>query len=108
MKKTLVIDGNSILNRAFYGIRPLSTKSGKPTNAIYGMLNIVLRHLEALKPDYAAVAFDLHHARAPLHERTDVPEEAILRGIRDFMCIRIDGDESPAEMRARRRHAELV
>ena len=59
MKKTLVIDGNSILNRAFYGIRPLSTKDGKPTNAIYGMLNIVLRHLEAIKPDYAAVAFDL-------------------------------------------------
>ena len=59
MKNLLVIDGNSILNRAFYGIHALSTKDGKPTNAIFGMLNIVLRHLEALKPDYAAVAFDL-------------------------------------------------
>jgi len=59
MKKILVIDGNSILNRAFYGIRPLSTKDGKPTNAIYGMLNIVMHHLDAIKPDYAAVAFDL-------------------------------------------------
>ncbi len=59
MKNILVVDGNSILNRAFYGIRPLTTKDGKNTNAIYGMLNILLKHLEALKPDYAAVAFDL-------------------------------------------------
>ena len=59
MKKLLVVDGNSILNRAFYGIRPLTTKDGKQTNAIFGMLNILLRHIEALNPDYAAVAFDL-------------------------------------------------
>ncbi|MBO7170990.1 MAG: DNA polymerase I [Clostridia bacterium] len=59
MKNILVVDGNSILNRAFYGIRPLTTKEGKHTHAIYGMLNILLRHLEGLKPDYAAVAFDL-------------------------------------------------
>ena len=59
MKKILVIDGNSIINRAFYGVRPLSTKSGKPTNAIFGMINIVSRQLSAIKPDYAAVAFDL-------------------------------------------------
>ncbi len=59
MKKILVIDGNSIINRAFYGVRPLSTKSGKPTNAIFGMINIISRQLNAIKPDYAAVAFDL-------------------------------------------------
>ena len=59
MKKILVIDGNSIINRAFYGVRPLSTKSGKPTNAIYGMINIISRQLNAVKPDYAAVASDL-------------------------------------------------
>ena len=59
MKKILVIDGNSIINRAFYGVRPLSTKSGKPTNAIFGMINIISRQLNAVKPDYAAVAFDL-------------------------------------------------
>lgn len=59
MKRLLIIDGNSIINRAFYGIRPLSTKDGRPTNAVYGMMNIVLRHLEACKPDFAAVAFDL-------------------------------------------------
>ena len=59
MKKILVIDGNSIINRAFYGVRPLTTKSGKSTNAIYGMINIISKQLDALKPDYAAVAFDL-------------------------------------------------
>lgn len=61
MKKILVIDGNSIINRAFYGVRPLSTKSGKPTNAIFGMVNIISRQMSALKPDYAAVAFDVKH-----------------------------------------------
>ncbi len=61
MKKILVIDGNSIINRAFFGVRPLSTKSGKPTNAIFGMINIISRQLDAVKPDYAAVAFDLKH-----------------------------------------------
>lgn len=62
MKKLLVVDGNSILNRAFYGIRPLKTKDGLFTNAIYGMVNMVNRHLEAYTPDYFAVAFDM---RAP-------------------------------------------
>ncbi len=59
MKKILVIDGNSILNRAFYGIRPLTTKAGKHTNAIFGLVNMVHRQLSAIEPDYAAVAFDL-------------------------------------------------
>ena len=59
MKKILVIDGNSIINRAFYGVRPLTTKSGKSTNAIFGMINIIQKQMEAIGPDYAAVAFDL-------------------------------------------------
>ena len=59
MKKILVIDGNSIINRAYYGVRPLVTKNGKYTNAIYGMIGIISKQLSALKPDYAAVAFDL-------------------------------------------------
>ena len=61
MKKILVIDGNSIINRAFYGIRILTTKSGKFTNAIYGMINIITRQIDAIKPDYCAVAFDVKH-----------------------------------------------
>ena len=61
MKKILVIDGNSIINRAYYGIRILTTKSGKYTNAIYGMVNMITRQLDAIKPDYCAVAFDIKH-----------------------------------------------
>ncbi len=62
MKKLLAVDGNSIINRAFYGIRMLNAPDGTPTNAIYGMLNILHRQIEDLHPDYLAVAFDL---RAP-------------------------------------------
>ncbi len=59
MKKLLCIDGNSILNRSFYGIRLLTTKDGFPTNALYGLVGVISRELEALKPDYAAIAYDL-------------------------------------------------
>jgi len=58
-KKLLIVDGNSILNRAFYGIRPLSTAEGIPTNAVYGFVNILKKHLDSLSPDYLACAFDL-------------------------------------------------
>ena len=61
MKKILVIDGNSIINRAFYGVRLLTNKSGKYTNAIYGTVSIIQKQLERLKPDYVAVAFDVKH-----------------------------------------------
>ncbi len=59
MKTLLCIDGNSILNRSFYGIRLLTTKDGFPTNALYGLVNVISRELDALKPDYAAIAYDL-------------------------------------------------
>ena len=59
MKKLLVVDGNSILNRAFYGIRLLSNKEGIYTNAVYGMVNIVSGQLERLSPDYCVIAFDV-------------------------------------------------
>ena len=51
MKKLLAVDGNSILNRAFYGIRALSNRDGFPTNAIYGMVNIIERQVDTPKPD---------------------------------------------------------
>ncbi len=57
--KLLIIDGNSILNRAFYGIRLLSNKKGMFTNAITGFFNIYLKLISNFKPDGAAVAFDL-------------------------------------------------
>ncbi len=59
--KILVIDGNSILNRAFYGIRMLTTKDGKFTNGVFGFMNILLGLLEEHKPEAVAVAFDVHH-----------------------------------------------
>ncbi len=57
--KLLIVDGNSIMNRAFYGVRPLVTRTGIHTNAVYGYLNILKKHLDSIKPDFAAVAFDL-------------------------------------------------
>ena len=55
----LLIDANSILNRAFYGIRLLTTKDGTPTNGIYGFLNILFKYIEELSPTHIAAAFDL-------------------------------------------------
>ena len=57
--RLLVIDGNSIANRAFYGIKLLTTKDGRYTNAIFGFLNILLSLLKECDPDEVAVAFDL-------------------------------------------------
>ena len=57
--KLLAVDGNSIINRAFYGIKLLSTKNGQYTNAVYGFINILLKLIEDQKPDGVAVAFDL-------------------------------------------------
>jgi DNA polymerase-1 len=57
--KLMIFDGNSILNRAFYAIRLLTTSDGQHTNAVYGFLNIYFKFLEEQKPDYVCVAFDL-------------------------------------------------
>lgn len=57
--KMLVIDGNSILNRAFYGIRPLTTKDGQHTNAIFGFMTTFEKVLSETNPDAVAVAFDM-------------------------------------------------
>ena len=55
----LVVDGNSIANRAFFGIKVLTTREGQYTNAIYGFMNILLALLQAHQPDGVAIAFDL-------------------------------------------------
>lgn len=59
-KKIVLIDGHSILNRAFYGLPDLTNSEGMHTNAVYGFLNIMLKILEEEKPDYLTVAFDEH------------------------------------------------
>ena len=85
MKKLVLIDGNSIMNRAFYGImgsKMLTTKDGKYTNAVYGFLAILFKLLEDIDPNYLVVAFDLKAptARHKLYEgykanRHGMPDE---------------------------------
>lgn len=85
MDKLVLVDGNSIMNRAFYGImgsKMLTTKDGKYTNAVYGFLAILFKLLEDINPEYLVVAFDLKAptARHQLYEgykatRKGMPEE---------------------------------
>ena len=60
MSKVILIDGHSILNRAYYGIPLLSNAEGLHTNAVYGFLNIMFKILDEEKAEYLAVAFDVH------------------------------------------------
>lgn len=93
--KLLIIDGNSVLNRAFYGVRPMTTSGGQPTNAIYGFINMILKQLEALSPDAAAIAFDL---RAPTfrHKKCDF-YKANRKGMPDELAAQLDGAKRAAE-----------
>lgn len=85
MDKFVLVDGNSIMNRAFYGImgnKMLTTKGGKYTNAVYGFLAILFKLLEEIEPQYLVVAFDLKAptARHKLYEgykatRKGMPQE---------------------------------
>ena len=59
MDKLVLIDGHSILNRAFYGVPLLTNAAGLHTNAVYGFLNIMFKILDEEKPQYLAVAFDV-------------------------------------------------
>ena len=59
-EKIVLIDGHSILNRAFYGVPDLTNADGLHTNAVYGFLNIMFKILDQEKPEYLTVAFDVH------------------------------------------------
>ena len=59
-EKLVLIDGHSILNRAFFGLPDLTNSQGVHTNAVYGFLNIMFKILEEEQPDYLTVAFDVH------------------------------------------------
>lgn len=107
--KLVILDGNSIVNRAFYGIRQLSAPDGTPTNGIYGFLAIMRKLIDSEKPDSLCVAFDL---KAPTfrHKRYDgykaqrkgMPEELavqmpILKEVLDEMgilCLELEGYEA--------------
>ena len=58
MERLLILDGNSLLNRAFYAIPTLSNKDGVHTNAVYGFLNMLFKMKEDIKPDYIVTTFD--------------------------------------------------
>ena len=109
--KFMILDGNSIINRAFYGVRPLSAPDGTPTNAVFGFINILQRLIDTAKPDSLAVAFDLkgptfRHLRYDGYkaQRKGMPEELaaqmpILKelldtlGIRRFECQGYEADD---------------
>lgn len=59
MSKLLLIDGHSILNRAYYGLPDLTNSKGQHTNAVYGFLNMMFKYIDSEKPDHFAVAFDV-------------------------------------------------
>ncbi len=107
--KLLCIDGNSIINRAFYGIKLLTTKDGLYTNAVYGFINILNRLTESEKPDGVAVAFDLRkptfrHLKYTEYKagRKGMPEELaqqmpILKewlSLAGYSCIECEGFEA--------------
>ena len=84
--KLMILDGNSVINRAFFGVRPLTTKEGLFTNAIFGFLNILERMEKQEQPDAVCVAFDLHgptfrHLRYDGYKATrhGMPEELAMQ-----------------------------
>ena len=98
--KLMILDGNSIVNRAFYGVRPLNAPDGTPTNAVFGFLNILQRILDEQTPDAVCVCFDM---KAPTFrhkayegykaQRKGMPEElavqmTVLKETLDAMGIR--------------------
>ncbi|MDQ5983137.1 MAG: DNA polymerase I [Eubacteriales bacterium SKADARSKE-1] len=85
--KLLVLDGNSILNRAFYGIKLLTTKSGVYTNAIYGFLTMMNKVKEETQPDAIAIAFDL---KAPTFRHKEYSEyKAKRKGMPDELFMQL-------------------
>ena len=96
MPKTLMIDGNSILNRAFYGVRPMTTRDGKPTNALYGFINMIAKQLDTLSPDAAGIAFDL---RAPTfrHKACDF-YKATRKGMPDELYAQLEPAKEAAAL----------
>ena len=84
MDKLILIDGNSLLNRAFYAMRVFTTKDGLPTNGIFGFIKLVFKIIDDEKPQYFAVAFDVHAPtfRHKLYDkykgtRKPMPEELV-------------------------------
>ena len=99
MEKLILIDGNSLLNRAFYAIAPFSTKEGLPTNGIFGFIKLIFKVIEEEQPTHFVVTFDVHaptfrHKMYDAYKgtRKPMPEELIvqvpvLKDLLHAMCI---------------------
>jgi len=84
--KLMILDGNSIVNRAYYGVRMLNAPDGTPTNGVYGFIAILQRLLDELNPDAVCVAFDVHaptfrHIKYPEYkgQRKPMPEDLVVQ-----------------------------
>lgn len=109
--KFMILDGNSIINRAFFGVRPLNAPDGTPTNAVFGFINILQRLVDANHPDALAVAFDVHgptfrHKQYDGYkaQRKGMPEDLVVQvpvlkelldalGIRRYECQGYEADD---------------
>lgn len=102
-EKIVLVDGHSILNRAFYGVPHLSNSKGLPTNAVYGFLSILFHILEEEQPQYLAVAFDMkaptfRHIRYPEYKGTRKPMPEELREQVPIMKEMLEAMEVPLMM----------
>ena len=94
MKKLLAVDGNSLINRAFYGVKPLTTRDGRNTNAVFGFINMLKSHLDSVKPDYAVAAFDLKKPTFR-HEKYDF-YKATRKGMPEELAEQFDSAKAAA------------
>ncbi|NLZ90978.1 MAG: DNA polymerase I [Clostridiales bacterium] len=85
--RMIVIDGNSLINRAFYALPPLSTKQGLPTNAVYGFVTMLFKILEEYNPDYISVAFDRKEATFRHNEYSDY--KAQRKGMPEDLAVQV-------------------
>ena len=82
--KLMVLDGNSIINRAFYGVKPLTTREGLNTNAVFGFLNMLQRFVDEEQPEALCVAFD---RREPtFRHQADANYKATRKGMPDELA----------------------
>ncbi|MBO4949679.1 MAG: DNA polymerase I [Clostridia bacterium] len=94
MKKLLAVDGNSLINRAFYGVKPLTTRDGRNTNAVFGFINMLKSHLDSVNPDYAVVAFDMKKPTFR-HEKYDF-YKATRKGMPEELAEQFDSAKAAA------------
>ena len=88
MDKLVLIDGNSLLNRAFYATPIFSTRSGMPTNAVFGFVKLLFKIIDDVKPEYFVVAFDL---KTPTFRHKMFEEyKANRKGMPDELAVQLE------------------